>query len=48
MEVTCESKAIFENRHNNSRISSVEFMQCGLNSVKNVEKTPKHLDDYLP
>ena len=33
MEDIYESQAIFENRHNGSGISSVEFMQRGLNSL---------------
>ena len=48
MEHIYESKAIYKNRHNSSGIFSAEFMQCGLNIIKNGKKTPKHLNDYLP
>ncbi len=48
MEHIYESKAIFENRYNHSRISSIEFMQYGHNILRNGQKTPKYLNDYLP
>ena len=48
MEVTCESKTIFKDRHNGIGISSAEFMQCSYNSFKNGKEAPKHPNDYLP
>ena len=48
MEDTHESKTILKDRHNGSRLSSLEFMQCGHSSIKSIEKTPEYLDDYLP